>query len=328
MSDRAVEIAGFLAETGWDKADEMPLPADFSTRRFARFMRSDGKPARAILLDAENERNNEQFVAIAGLLRAVDISAPEIYAADLSRGLILMEDFGSRNVGRSVDAGADAMPFYRRAMDVLIHLHQRFNPATAKDMDLPVFGGGLFASQVELFLDMYFPFVHGREADRAEGESFRAAWRSALKGIEALPQSLMLRDYMLDNLMDLSGREGLRAMGLLDFQDGGFGPAAYDLASLCEAVRRDCGENLLDEMIDYYSANMPAPLAREELRRACRVLSAQRHMRVLGIIARLAHEEGRREKLVFVPRIQNYLDWLLREEALRPVQTWMQANGF
>ena len=51
-------------------------------------------------------------------------------------------------------------------------------------------------------------------------------------------------------------------------------------------------------------------------------------MRVLGIIARLAHEEGRREKLVFVPRIQNYLDWLLREEALRPVQTWMQANGF
>ena len=111
----------------------------------------------------------------------------------------------------------------------------------------------LFASQVELFLDAYFVLVKKREATIGEAEGFRAAWKEALKGIEALPQTLMLRDFMPDNLMQLD-RPGWHGIGLLDFQDGGIGPVAYDLASLCEVVRAMAAIQLLDDMIDYYHA--------------------------------------------------------------------------
>ncbi len=211
------------------------------------------------------------------------------------------------------------MPLYKRAVDVLIHLHQRFDPASARDLDLQLFGGALFASQVELFLDYYIPYARGRDATHEEGESFRAAWKTALKGIEALPQTLMLRDFMPDNLMDLPDGK----IGVLDFQDAGLGPIAYDLASLCEVVRRDGGDAMLADMIDYYHERAKPALSIVELTRACTILGAQRHMRILGIIARLVRQ-GREEKLAFLPRIRVHLYGLLQNEALKPVWEWVE----
>ena len=163
-----------------------------------------------------------------------------------AQGLVLMESFGGQNFGNMLDAGADALPLYRRAVDVLVHLHKSFDKTRARELDLPIFGGALLAAQVELFLDYYIPYAKERDATRDEGEGFRDAWRQALKGIETLPESLMLRDFMPDNLMDLQGRKEWKSVGVLDFQDAGLGPIAYDLASLCEEVRREGGGALFE----------------------------------------------------------------------------------
>jgi N-acetylmuramate 1-kinase len=318
--NRALEITTFLTQHGWDTADQMPLEADFSPRRFARLRHDDGR--RAILMDADPDQKTPEFVDIAKLLRGVDVCAPEIFAADLEHDLVLMEDFGSRNVGRSLDGGTEAMPLYRRATDVLVRIHQRFEPGMAKGLDLPTFGGALFASQVELFLDAYIPHAVGREATREESEGFRAAWKTALKGIETLPQTLMLRDYMPDNLMELPNGK----IGVLDFQDGGFGPIAYDLASLCEVVRRDGGDKILSDLITYYHEHAKPALSLTELTRACHVLAAQRHMRILGIVARRA-TKGQPDKLDYLPRIWRYLRQLLQDEALEPVRDWVAQTN-
>ncbi len=322
---RAVEIAGFLAQSGWDGADQMPFEADFSPRRYARLDREDGK--RAILMDADADQKTDEFVMVARLLRSLDISAPEIFAANAEQGLVLMEYLGTRNFGRTLDAGGDVKEFCRRATDVLVHLHKVFDKAQAQELDLSVFGGALFASQAELFLDYYFPYIKNREATRDEGEGFRAAWKQVLQGIESLPQSLMLRDFMPDNLMDLPGRRDWRSVGVLDFQDAGLGPTAYDLASLCEVVRRDGGGELLDDMITYYHQQGKPALSLDELRNACYILAAQRHTRILGLIVRFAEKTGRREKLENLPRIRNYLGQLLQNETLKPVREWMDRNG-
>jgi aminoglycoside/choline kinase family phosphotransferase len=320
MTNRALEIVEFLTRAGWDNAQQTPLRADFSTRHFARLERGD---KHAVLMDADNDQKTAAFVKIAGLLRDLDLSAPKIYAADAARGFVLMEDFGDRNMGRMLDEGAAAKPLYRRAADVLAHLHQKFEPAAARGLDLPIFSGALFAAQAELFLDAWFVFAKQREATRDEAESFRAAWKEALKGIDAVPQTLLLRDFMPDNLTELEGRAEWRSVGLLDFQDGGIGPIAYDLASLCEAVRRDPPAGVLDELIDYYHERAAPKLAKNDLRRACRVLAAQRHMRVLGILANRALKTGDREKLSYAPRIWDYLGELLQDEALKPVREWV-----
>ncbi|MDX2028029.1 MAG: phosphotransferase [Alphaproteobacteria bacterium] len=323
-SQRAVEIAGFLAQQGWDNAAPTPLDSDFSSRRYARLEHDDGR--RAILMDAEGDPKTESFIDISGLLRGMDISAPEIYAADTMHGLVLMEDFGSRKFGNLLDGGGEAAPLYRRAVDLLVHMHRNFDREKARALDLPVFGGALFAAQVEMFLDAYFPYAQNREATAEEAESFRAAWKQALKGIESTPQSLLLRDFMSDNLMDLPKREAWRSVGVLDFQDAGLGPIAYDLASLCEEVRRDGGGAMLDEMIAYYHQQAQPALSLGELKSSCHVLSAQRHMRILGIIVQVAQKTGQREKLAYLPRVKGFLQHLLRDDALKAVRVSIEQS--
>ena len=359
MTNRAVEIAGFLTQHGWDDAEQFPFAADFSPRRYARLVRSGGDysaPAnvgvsskkvcsptlagvtapgsatsmagttRAVLMDADESQKTPEFVGIATILRGAGLSAPEIYAEDAERGLVLMEDFGGRNIGAALDSGAEAKTIIHRALDVLVHLHGVMDAKAVHALDLPGFGGALFAAQVELFLDEYFSHVMGRDATHEEYEGFRLAWKTALRGIERLPQSLLLRDFMPDNLMDLPAREGVRGIGLLDFQDAGVGPIAYDIASLCEVVRRDGGDALLPDAIAYYHECAKPNLTLAELTTACHVLAAQRHMRILGIVAKQA-KAGRREKLEYIPRIRAYLGELLKTPALMPVRIWAEELG-
>ncbi|MDD5586520.1 MAG: phosphotransferase [Alphaproteobacteria bacterium] len=359
----------FLQAAGWEKAKAFPLKADFSSRQFARLEREDGEPRRAILMQAAPEQKTPQFIAIADLLRRCGLSAPEVYAGTASSlpldgkeqpcsgvefDLVLMEDFGDVTFGKLMDNGAAQMPLYRRASDVLAHLHKTFDLAWVEGLDLPSFNAAMFTAQAELFLDFYYPYACKRATSTDEREAFRAAWLDVLAPLDALPRSLMLRDYMPDNLMDLEkkGEEtpspaktnGLlrkpkfslplpqgerdidyRSVGLLDFQDGGIGPIAYDIASLCECVRRSADLGLLNEVIDYYHAQNPVmPLS--DLRRTCRVLSAQRHTRVLGIVVRLAQSQGRNTMPALLPRVKSYLDTLLRDDALAPVHTWTKTH--
>ncbi|MDR3424636.1 MAG: phosphotransferase [Alphaproteobacteria bacterium] len=318
MSSRPLEIAAFLDRVGWGCAQAQAVEGDFSSRRYARLTKPDG--ATALLMDADADQNTPRFVAVAKILQRAGIEAPEIYAQDAARGLLLLQDFGARNVGAAIDAGEEAKPYFLRAAEILAQLHRRFDGRDAAGLDFPCYNAELFTTQAELFLDAYIPFALQRDATEGERIDFRAAWRAVMRGIEKLPQSLLLRDFMPDNLMDLPDGN----LGVLDFQDAGIGAVAYDLASLCEEVRRDGGFALLPEVVAHYRSVAESPLSQDDLLRACVILSAQRHTRILGIITRLVLRTGRREKLVFLPRIRLHLAHVLREPCLLPVRMWMQ----
>ena len=317
---RGLEIAAFLDQNGWGAAEAQAFDGDFSSRRYARLVRADG--VTAILMDADPDQKTSQFVGVAGLLRKYGVTAPEMIAADAAHGLVLMQDFGVRNIGALIDVGNEAAPFYLRAAGVLAKLHNGFDRGEELDLDLPLFNTDLFVTQVELFLDAWFPFIQGRAASEEERQDFRAAWRAVLRPMEVMPKSLMLRDFMPDNLMDLANGE----TGVLDFQDAGIGPVAYDMASLCEEVRRDGGFALLPPVIAYYRERAQSSLSEADLTRACIILSAQRHTRILGIIAQRVVKTGRRDKLDFAPRIQTHLNHIMKETYLLPVREWM--DGF
>jgi len=320
------KVYEFLRASGWHETEITPLQADFSPRKFARLKRWGGKPESAVLMQAGPDQKTPQFLAISGLLRRCGLSAPEIYAADAANGLVLMEDLGDSTFGSLLDAGYGYKPLYRRAIEVLARLHGTFAPEWAGEAGLPVFDSARFVEQAGLFLDCYFVHARKRAATEEERESFNAAWEEALKPMDSTPSSLILRDFMPDNLMDLPGREGTASVGILDFQDGGEGPAAYDIASLCECVRRAVPQELLDEAIGFYRELNPAAPPPDELRRVCCVLSAQRHTRVLGIAARLAPQESAEKRLSIIPRVLGHLKTLLREPVLKPVKLWFDRN--
>jgi len=186
---------------------------------------------------------------------------------------------------------------------------------------VPTFTSTLFATRVEKFIDNYFPAVLKRKATAEERAGFQAAWRRTLSPIDVIPKTLMLRDYTPDTVMDLPGREGWRSLGLLDFQDAGIGPIAYDIASFCEVVRRDGGDYYLPTMITQYYERAKPDCPLDVLQRSCTILAAQRHTRLLGIIA------GRPDKVEYLQRTQTYLAKLLLEEAMKPVRAWLMDVG-
>lgn len=312
MTERGDLAAAFVADAGWGAAEWRPLAGDASSRRFARLRRADG--GTAVLMDAPPPHNDlAAFARVAGLLRGLDLSVPAILRADAGRGFLLVEDFGDAVFASLLDAGADPLPLYELAVDMLIALHRRFEGAD----DLPRYDAELFAEQAALFADLFAP-----SADRA---AFIAAWRQALAAADALPRSLLLRDCFAGNLLHLPDRRGVQACGLLDFQDAGVGPVAYDLMSLIEDARRDVPEAVAEAALDRYLAAFPA-IDRGDFETACAALAAQRHTRIIAVFTRLARTAGKDAYLQHLPRCRRMLRQRLTHPALSEVDAWIRAH--
>jgi hypothetical protein len=313
--DEKKSANAFLEKAGWGEAIKETMAGDFSTRAFTR-LRHNGKSA--ILMEAAKDQKTDKFVLIDGILRGAGLSPPEIYAADIPAGLVLMEDFGFGTMGDRVAGGADPMPFYEAGTDVLIALHERLKPEFLPEKELPLFDARFFADFVTLrHIDLYFPYKRGRAATSGEREGFTAAWLEVLAFVDDMPRTLVLRDYMLENLMPLPEREGAARAGIIDFQDAAIGPVAYDLASLCEHCRRVPPREILDFVLERY-AKARQGVDRVELKRAASVLLAQRHARTLGNFTRF-------QRFDVVARVEAALMTALgEEESLAPVARWFE----
>ncbi len=322
MRDRGSEIARFLARHGLAAAARAPLAGDASARRYERLTKPDGTTV--ILVDTPAPAEDlVPFIAIGDALAAIGLSVPAIHQADIGLGLALQDDFGNETFSRLLVGGGDPAGLYELATDALIALHRRWPAGEAERLALPVYDAGLFAQQVMLFADAYCPMALGKpllEKDRSE---FATIWRSVVGPACAGPQSLLLRDYHVDNVMRLP-RDGVRAAGLIDFQNAGHGPVAYDLASLLEDARRDVAAGLAAAMVDRYLAAFPAldPL---QFRRSMAVLGAVRHTRIIAIFVHLALQ-GRRAYLAHLPRVWRLLEGQLAKPELAPVAGWFDRH--
>ncbi|MCY3752998.1 MAG: phosphotransferase [Alphaproteobacteria bacterium] len=311
---RQAAIAAFLAGAGWGEARREPLPGDASFRRYVRLRR--GRET-VMLMDAPPpEEDVQPFTAVAARLRRLGLSAPEVHRADEARGLLLLEDFGDDTFTRLLDEGESEEELYLLATDALAALQGQQGAADG----FPSFGADRFVAGAELFLEWYLPAAGRQENDR---QGFAAAMRRVLAPALAGPETLMLRDFHVDNLVRLDGREGAAACGLLDFQDAAGGPPAYDLASLIEDARRDVDESVRRAVLARYRDAFPDA---RDLERDIAVLGAQRHIRVLGTFMRLARRDGKPGYMRHLPRLRRMLERNLAHPALEPLAAWFRRH--
>ncbi|MCL6708506.1 phosphotransferase [Pseudomonas sp. R2.Fl] len=308
----------FLTANGYDAADVVALPGDASARRYHRL------PGRGLLLmeEAPGAPDLKSFVTISRYLKGLGLSSPDIRSVDFDLGLALVEDFGSQTFTRLLQQGQPEPWLYELAVDALVHLHES---RSAEQPPVPAYDFGPLGTELEMFTQWYVPQCEPGLDAAAFEDAFLAEWRTALAGIAQCRDVLVLRDYHVDNLMVIEGRSGVAACGLLDFQDGLLGSAAYDLVSLTQDARRDLSPGLEDRLIERYLAQRPG-LNRERFLADYWLLAAHRHTKILGNFERLSKRDGKHGYLDHIPRVQRQLARALEEASLDYIRELMDSR--
>ncbi|HRE21016.1 MAG TPA: tRNA (adenosine(37)-N6)-threonylcarbamoyltransferase complex ATPase subunit type 1 TsaE [Rhabdaerophilum sp.] len=271
------------------------------------------------------------FVAMTKGLRELGFSAPELYASDLEAGLLLIEDLGTEGV---IDTNGPIPERYALAVDVLAELHSRTLPT-----ELPVDGLQMhklsrydleaLTIEAELLLDWYLPYANKRTPNAGMRLGFVDQWVSTLDVIVNGEKTWTLRDYHSPNLIWLPEREGLRKIGLIDYQDCVIGHPAYDVVSLLQDARVTVPEGLELSLLARYAKGRLArdpDFDMQAFAAAYAILGAQRATKVLGIFVRLDRRDGKPAYLRHIPRIEAYLKRCLAHPVLAKLTGWYQTN--
>lgn len=301
----------FLAQAGWSDARIEPLVGDASFRRYFR-IRNGARSA--MLMDAPPPmEDTAPFLHVAHWLNVHGMRAPEIYAEDRMRGLVLLEDFGNDRMRDYLEKHPDEEnAAYSRAIDALVELHRLpSGPFEPYSMDT-------YQREAALLPEWYAPAA-GIDVD---ADSYGRAWEEVLAPMIARqsPGVTVLRDYHAENIMFLGQPN---QQGLIDFQDALVGHPAYDLVSLLQDARRDVAPKLERRMIEYYRGQIATDEAFEaDYAR----LGAQRNAKIVGIFARLWKRDGKPRYLDYIPRVWTALERDLAHPALQPVARWFDSN--
>jgi aminoglycoside/choline kinase family phosphotransferase len=351
MSDDYIQA--FLDQHGYGAWSRTPLKGDASTRRYERL--SNGRDMHRILMIApidaeapsepdgasEADRralgynaiarlagpNPQAFACLANALRQRGFHAPKIFASNISQGLMILEDFGDRDVATilRVDPSREAM-IYEKAVDILAAIYRSTFPQA-----MPYEGAEWIAraydtlalqAEADLLLEWYAPFL-GREIDAAAKAEWHQIWRDLFNCLNRHAPGLALRDFHAENIFWLSEQITPYRIGLIDFQDALFAHPAYDLVSLIEDARRDVDPELADPLIARFCEK--AGIADgPDFRSAYAVMGAQRNAKILGIFVRLAQRDGKQSYLDLMPRVTAHFQRDLSHPALADIHGWFK----
>lgn len=329
-ADRDAALRAWLREEAGAEGRLEPLAGDASFRRYLRLHAGSGGVF--VVMDAPPGRENPAaFVRVAGLLRAAEVNAPRIFAADLERGFLLLEDFGPVSyLDRLGPASAPAL--YRDAFAALVRMQRGVPPGA-----VPPYDGPKLAAELELFPEWFLGAHLGAgPLPRAERRVLDDAFAFLVDAALAQPRVFVHRDYHSRNLMVHA-----RNPGVLDFQDAVAGPAAYDAVSLLRDVYVAWPPARVLAWVDEYAGLareagvLPAgppgasgEAARARFRRDFDLMGVQRHVKVAGIFARLFHRDGKAGYLEDVPLALRYLlDAAGRHPELEPFLRLLERRG-
>lgn len=275
--------------------------ADASFRRYFRARLGDRT---WIVMDAPPEHENcAQFVKVGKLLVDAGLNAPRVLAQDLDRGFLLLTDLGTTTFLEALKVDRARAP-------------QLFSDATAalvtwqcasREGQLPPYDEALLRRELDLFPEWYLRRHLGLELTAAEVAQLEGIFAALLANILAQPRVYVHRDYMPRNLMVSEP-----SPGILDFQDAVHGPISYDVASLTRDAFISWEEaEILDWTIRYWErarrAGLPVAADFGEFYRDVEWMGMQRHLKVLGIFARLCYRDGKQGYLEDTPRFLGYV---------------------
>jgi aminoglycoside/choline kinase family phosphotransferase len=277
-----------------------PASADASFRRYFRASFSNG--ATKVVMDAPPQHEDcKPFLHVGKLFEDAGTHVPHVYAQDLEQGFLLLSDLGNTTYLQALSAD-NASQLYGAATDALIKIQ-----LASKEKELPPYDEALLRRELNLFPDWYIAKHLGVTLTEKQSAKLEECFQRILRNNLSQPCVYVHRDYHSRNLMLSEPNPGV-----LDFQDAVYGPITYDLASLFkDAYIRWEEEEIMDWLIRYWEkarkAGLPVREDFGEFYRDYEMMGVQRHIKVLGIFARLYHRDGKEAYLKDMPLVMDYL---------------------
>ncbi len=292
-----------------------PASADAS---FRRYFRIEGAQSSYIVMDAPPPAESiDAFLQIDALMLQAGMNVPRIFASDSAQGFILMSDLGRQtyldvlnedNAARLMDAATDELVLWQKA---------------TREGVLPAYDYAVLKREIDLFPEWYVKTHRGYEMTDKQAEIIGRTFEKIIAHNLSQARVFVHRDYMPRNLMPSDPLPGV-----LDFQDALMGPVSYDIASLMRDAFISWGESfVLDVTIRYWDkarkADIAVPADFGQFWRDVEWMGMQRHLKVLGIFARINYRDGKPKYLADAPRFLHYVrETANRYDELKPIN-WL-----
>ena len=301
-----LQLPALFARQGWGGVPSASLTSASSDASFRRYFRWEGGARTLIVMDAPPPQEDcAPFVKIAGLLAQADVHVPQILAADLAQGFLLLPDLGRQTYLDVINA-ENADELFAAALNALLQFQQL--PLTD---GLPVYDDALLRRELQLFPDWYLAKHLQLTLNAEQAAAWQRICSVLIDSALAQPQVLVHRDYMPRNLMLSSPNPGV-----LDFQDAVYGPVTYDVTCLFKDAFLSWPPERVRGWLEQYwqqaqAVGIPVQAQLEDFLRASDLMGVQRHLKVIGIFARLHYRDHKAKYLTDVPRFFGYLDDVL-----------------
>jgi aminoglycoside/choline kinase family phosphotransferase len=278
-----------------------PASSDASFRRYFRVF----VPGTTyIVMDAPADKEDVRpYLRVSGLLADTGVHVPRVYAQDVARGLLLLEDLGATSYLALLQAGADPEPLYADALAALVKIQ-----VAGASAALAPYNRAELLRELSLMPQWFLERHLGLALSAAEQALIAATFEFLIAEALSQPTVFVHRDYHARNLMVVSEANP----GIIDFQDALAGPVGYDLVSLLKDCYIDWPRARVEGWVQDYRARLaraggPAGADEAQFLRWFDLIGAQRHVKVLGIFCRLWYRDGKAGYLADLPRTLAYV---------------------
>ena len=303
----AQRLAWVRHATGDDNMDLVRASTDAGFRSYWRTLGNE--PALIVMDSPPDKEDVRPWLRVRSLLESGGVRVPRVLAEDGAAGFLLLEDLGADTFLHVIHAdNADAL--FDAAIDQLLKLQ-----AIPVPEGFPAYDEALLARELHLFDEWFLGHHLAMVLDCDDVERLQLVYRRLVDAALAQPQVLVHRDFMPRNLMPVGDGHADGGAAVLDFQDAVRGPIAYDALSLFKDAFLSWPEARVEAWLQHYhararDAGLPVP-ALAQFQRDADWIGVQRHLKVIGIFARLNHRDHKPKYLHDVPRFLAYLDAVL-----------------
>jgi len=317
MDNRFNQLLLYLEKQKISTKNLVAIKSDASFRKYYRLENN------ILAMDAAPEKGESvsKFSEIARILHSFNLSAPKIIDVNNKEGFILLEDFGDKIFSTYMNK-ENKMNLYKKAIDVLIDIKIKSNQNKSSLSKLTTYNFEELYRESNLFIEWFIEQKLRMQISNKKREEFYQIFQQAFLNIKSQNDTLVLRDYHVDNLILKDHKEPLKQVGLIDFQDALLGSSFYDLASLLEDVRMPLNENEKEELLKYY-INMTNENY-ETVLREINFFSLQRNLKILGIFNRLSIRDGKARYLEYLPATFNFIKSNLKSSLFFDMKKWIE----